>query len=283
METTLSEYQILDWYVAAGVDETVCDEPVNRFEQTKKEHEERKSQKPVENKRIGAPAQVIDSGQNSKLRPSLRSASARLSDVPSDAVATAKKLALSASSLDELRVALEGFDGCSLKLTATNMVFGDGNLDADVMFVGEAPSADEDREGVPFVGRSGQLLDKMMQSIGLDRTNAYLSNIINWRPPGNRSPTLEETAVCVPFIERHIELVNPKIVVLLGGSAANAILEERQSISRIRGKWFETKTSLNDVSYSAIPTFHPAYLLRSPAQKKGAWQDLIKIMKLLEK
>lgn len=279
MNTELSEYQILDWYVAAGVDETICDNPVNRFEQTEKEKQQSILRKPQKKnpQEVYRPIAI-----DNNVSP-LRSASVKLSEKTNDAMLSAKNLAMEAKTLDELRDAIQNFDGCSLKLTATNMVFGAGSHNADVMFIGEAPGADEDREGIPFIGRSGQLLEKMMHSAGLSREeNAYISNIINWRPPGNRSPTLEETAICLPFIERHIELIEPKVIVLLGASAANALLEGKQSISRIRGKWFDVKTSLNSFQVASMPTFHPAYLLRSSAQKKGAWHDLIKIKKRLE-
>jgi DNA polymerase len=158
-------------------------------------------------------------------------------------------------------------------------VFADGNPEALVMFVGEGPGADEDREGLPFVGRSGKLLDRMIAAIGLDRTNAYIANIIPWRPPGNRTPTPQESAICLPFIKRQIELANPDVLVCLGGPSATTLLELREGITRTRGRWFEFDTGTRKIK--ALPTFHPAYLLRSPAHKKLAWQDMLALKKAI--
>jgi DNA polymerase len=190
-------------------------------------------------------------------------------------MASARDLAAACTTLEELRVAMAGFDGCSLRHTAKNLVFGDGNAHAPVMFVGEAPGADEDREGRPFVGVSGQLLDRMIAAIGLDRTGAYISNILPWRPPGNRKPTSAEVTVCVPFIRRHIELVAPKVLVLVGGTAASALLERSEGITRLRGRWLTCPGLGEDLATLAI--FHPAYLLRQPALKAQAWRDLLAI------
>lgn len=209
----------------------------------------------------------------------------------SDIVQKARKQAASAQSLEHLCEIIHNFEGCPLKLTATNTVFSDGNPDADIMLVGEAPGADEDRFGKPFVGRSGQLLDKMMAAIRLTRQqDYYISNIIPWRPPGNRPPTPEETAICLPFIQRHIQLKQPKYLICIGGTAAKALLSTKESMGRLRGKWFDYKAyapshlqeeSGDDLQQShTIPTtvlFHPSYLLRSPGQKKLAWEDLQKI------
>ncbi|MCW5682266.1 MAG: uracil-DNA glycosylase [Xanthobacteraceae bacterium] len=199
--------------------------------------------------------------------------------VPEVAVRQASELARAANTLDELRLALESFDGCALKTTAMKTVFADGNPQSRVMFVGEGPGAEEDREGLPFVGRSGKLLDLMMKSIGLDRTNSYIANIIPWRPPGNRTPTPQESAICLPFIRRQIELANPDILVCLGGPSASTLLELKEGITRTRGRWFEFDTGTRRIK--AIALFHPAYLLRSPAHKKLAWQDLLAIKKAL--
>jgi len=199
---------------------------------------------------------------------------------PSVAQETAQTHAGSAQSLAELRAALQGFEGCALKYTATNLVFGDGNPHARVMLIGEAPGADEDREGLPFVGQSGQLLDKMFASIGLTRRDFYITNIIPWRPPGNRQPTPVEAAACLPFVRRHIDLVAPDFLILVGGTATKTLLGGQEGggagIMRLRGKWRDY-TSDAGKPMKLIAIYHPAYLLRSPGQKREVWHDLIKI------
>jgi uracil-DNA glycosylase family 4 len=185
-----------------------------------------------------------------------------------------------APTLDALRAFLEQFDGCALKSTATRLVFADGNPQARIMFVGEAPGRDEDLEGRPFVGRSGKLLDRMLAAIGRDRSSVYLANVIPWRPPGNRTPTPQETQICLPFIKRQIELVNPDVLVTLGNPTSQLLLSTRDGIMKTRGKWFEYDTGTRVIR--AVATFHPSYLLRMPAQKRLAWQDLRAIAKALE-
>ena len=181
--------------------------------------------------------------------------------------------AAAATSLSELQAALEAFEGCALKRTATNTVFADGVADGRIMLIGEAPGRDEDRVGKPFVGRAGQLLDKMLASIALDRkTNAYITNVINWRPPDNRDPTPEEAAACLPFLRRHIELAQPKLIILLGAVAARHVVGISDGIMKLRGRWLEYR--VGDVMVPLMPTLHPAYLLRQPAHKKLAWRDL---------
>lgn len=241
--------------------------------------------------RLAAPAPVIegyqfevpkrDTQKREAPKPGLQSAARNSAQpaAPDAAIRDAGKLAAGANSLDALRVALESFEGCALKTTAMRTVFADGNPQTRIMFVGEAPGADEDREGLPFVGRSGKLLDRMIAAIGLDRTSAYIANIIPWRPPGNRTPTPQESAICLPFIKRQIELVNPDILVCLGGPSATTLLEVREGITRSRGRWFDYDTGTRKIK--AIALFHPAYLLRSPAHKKLAWQDLLSIRKAL--
>ena len=176
-----------------------------------------------------------------------------------------------AADLAALEAGCAGFD-CDLKKTATNMVFADGNPASKVMLVGEAPGADEDRQGKPFVGVSGQLLDRMLASIGLDRGSVYITNILLWRPPGNRTPTPEETALFLPIVRRHIELARPKVLLAVGGSSAKTLLGTTEGILKLRGKWHEYDTGSETVPL--MPTLHPAYLLRSPGQKQMAWQDL---------
>jgi DNA polymerase len=174
-----------------------------------------------------------------------------------------------------LRTALEAFDS-ALKTTALNLVFGEGNPRATVMFIGEAPGADEDRLGRPFVGVSGQLLDKMLAAIGLDRSHVYITNILPWRPPGNRTPTTEEITAFLPFVRRHIALVGPRILCLVGGTAVKALLARQEGVMRLRGRWFDYEGGI-----SVLPTYHPAFLLRSPSRKKEAWRDFLAIDKKL--
>jgi DNA polymerase len=198
---------------------------------------------------------------------------------PDAAVMAAREAARTAVSLEELRAIVERFEGCALRNTATRLVFADGNPRSRVMFVGEAPGRDEDIEGLPFVGRSGKLLDLMMAAIGLDRTSAYIANIIPWRPPGNRTPTPQESAICLPFILRQIELANPDVLVCLGGPSAATLLNIRDGILKARGRWFTHQTGTRDIR--AIATLHPAYLLRQPLQKRLAWRDFLAIKKAL--
>lgn len=201
--------------------------------------------------------------------------------------AKAEKLAAAADSLDALRQAIADFDGLAIKKTATNMVFSDGNPEARVMLIGEAPGADEDRQGKPFVGKSGELLDKILSFINLDRKGQdpaqaiYISNILNWRPPGNRTPTPSEIEISHPFIEKHIALVKPEILILCGGIAAKTLLNKSEGITKLRGEWSEFKPQiLNSEEFppiKALATFHPSYLLRNPAQKKSVWKDMLAI------
>ncbi len=184
----------------------------------------------------------------------------------------ARELAAGANTLAELRERLAAFEGCALKNSATNLVFSDGAENARVMIVGEGPGADEDRTGKPFVGRAGQLLDRMLAAIGLDRTKVYIANVVPWRPPGNRTPTPQELALCLPFVRRQIELVSPDFLVLLGASAAQTLLDEKEGIMRLRGHWREYECGGRKIR--ALPMLHPAYLLRAPLKKAQAWRDL---------
>jgi uracil-DNA glycosylase family 4 len=207
----------------------------------------------------------------------------------------ARKLALAASTLEDLRAAIQTFDGIALKRTATNMVFADGNPSAPVMLIGEAPGADEDRIGKPFVGVSGQLLDRIFSHIGLSRAETdpvkslYIANILNWRPPGNRTPSAGEIEASLPFIERHIALVKPKLLILCGGVSAQALLNRTEGISKLRNRWHdylprtEGIAGDNPASIPAIATYHPAYLLRTPSQKRAVWQDMLALAERLPK
>jgi uracil-DNA glycosylase len=193
----------------------------------------------------------------------------------------ARTQARSATSLDELRRILAGFDGCELKRHAKQLVFADGNPQARVMFVGEAPGREEDQEGLPFVGKSGKLLDLMLKAIGLDRTTVYIANVIPWRPPGNRTPTPQESQICLPFILRQIELANPDVLVCMGGPSSQTLLGFTDGIRRTRGRWVAFNTGTREIR--AIATFHPAYLLRSPLEKRHAWRDFLAIKQALAK
>ncbi|MDD9331489.1 MAG: uracil-DNA glycosylase [Wolbachia sp.] len=200
---------------------------------------------------------------------------------PSDWIIEARKLASKCDSVDELMDVVKSFGGCEIKKTATNTVFSDGNQNAKIMLIGEAPGANEDLQGIPFCGASGILLDKMLNSIGLDRTKVYISNAVFWRPPGNRKPTDLELDMCRPFVERHIALVAPQILILVGGIACYSLLDNTKTISNLRGR-FHTYTNQylsNSITTAAI--FHPAYLLRQPLQKRLAWEDLRKIREYL--
>jgi len=261
MSDTLST---LNWLVEAGADEAVADAPVNRL-----------VAKAAASVSPGAATQKVAPLAAPQPRPATpRPAPARAPlPLEGDAIGSAQAAAASANTLAELKAALEAFDGCALKRTATNAVFADGVAEGRVMLIGEAPGRDEDRIGKPFVGRAGQLLDKMLASIGLDRkTNAYITNVINWRPPDNRDPAPEEAAACLPFLRRHIELADPAVIILLGAVAARYVVGVNDGIMKLRGRWMEYR--VGDRMVPLMPTLHPAYLLRQPAHKKLAWRDL---------
>jgi uracil-DNA glycosylase len=259
--------QLLAFYLEAGVDCALGDEPVNRLADPELAPEPR------------APVVHQQVARTAPLPPPVTPPRADATVAPDVAIASAREAARTAPTLEALRQLLENFDGCALKHTATKLVFADGNPQARVMFVGEAPGRDEDIEGLPFVGRSGKLLDRMIAAIGLDRSRAYIANVIPWRPPGNRTPTPQETQICLPFIQRQIELVNPDVLVTLGNPSTQALLQTREGIMRTRGKWLDYDTGTRSIR--AIATFHPAYLLRSPAYKRMSWQDLRAIAKAL--
>jgi DNA polymerase len=255
-------HELLAFYLEAGVDCALMDEPVNRVSDDSAAPREQPQARPVRT----APA-------------AMAAARSEPAPAPDVAIQSAREAARTAPSLEVLRAMLEQFDGCALKSTATRLVFADGNPLARVMFVGEAPGREEDIEGLPFVGRSGQLLNRMIAAIGLDRTKVYIANVIPWRPPGNRTPTPQETQICLPFIQRQIELVNPDVLVTLGNPSTQTLLSTREGIMKTRGRWFDYDTGTRKIK--AMATFHPAYLLRSPSYKRLAWQDLRAIAKAL--
>jgi DNA polymerase len=258
----------LEWQLAAGADEALGEMPslaswgVREKAQGNREWQKPASPVPVTRLSTPAPKPLI---LNNSLPPPLALASS------------------AATSLTALREELLRFEGCALKHTAMNLVFSDGNPAAPIMMVGEAPGEDEDRQGRAFVGVSGQLLDRMLAAAGLSRqTNVYISNILFWRPPGNRSPTDAEIAACLPFCERHIALVKPKILVLLGGVAAKSLLRTKEGITRLRGRWTQYVPSpgsgLTD-PIECLPIYHPAFLLRQPGSKRQAWADILTLTK----
>lgn len=250
---------LLAWYVEAGVDVAIDEASVDRFA----------TRPPVERKPTVVVAATPVVATPPTHAPSLLPAAVAPSD---DVARAARSTAKSAATLDELRAALLQFDGCNLRLTATQLVFADGNPASRIMLVGEAPGRDEDIQGLPFVGRSGQLLDRMLAAIGLSRTEVYIANVVPWRPPGNRTPTLQETAICLSFIQRQIELVDPDLLVCLGASSAQTLLGVKEGITRVRGQWFDYQSGERTIK--ALAMLHPAYLLRQPAQKRAAWRDL---------
>jgi DNA polymerase len=261
MTENLSTAGLLRWYLDAGVDETICDVPQNRFNEVALKKE------PVLQKSLAntAPPRVQ---QGPAVTETLSHG--------------ACEFAGAASSIEALNNALHNYSGCALKKTATNLVFGDGNPKAKIVLIGEGPGPEEDRQGLPFVGPGGQLLDKMLASIGLDRTQVFLSNIVFWRPPGNRTPTAQETSLCMPFVERLMELIDPEVLITLGGLAAKSMLAETAGVGRLRGKWYTYSTPKLSRPIQATALFHPSYLLSSPAHKREAWQDLLMIRDKLE-
>ena len=258
---------LLAFYLEAGVDCALNDESVDRLSEA---HE------PAPERKVETPARALPPRA---ITPAAMPPRIDAAPPPDIAAATARDAADTANTLDELRGLLDAFDGCALKATATQLVFSDGNPEARVMFVGEAPGRDEDIEGKPFVGRSGKLLDLMMAAIGLDRTKVYIANVIPWRPPGNRTPTPQETQICLPFIRKQIQLVDPDVLVCLGNPSSQTLLNTREGIMKTRGRWVPFDTGRRVIR--AMPSFHPSYLLRSPIYKRLAWQDLRAIRTVL--
>ncbi len=257
---------LLRWHADMGADEALSETPVDRFalsaEILESSQSRPREEKPAPRRETRPPA------------GSARTAAPRTATSDA-AVQDARAIAAACDTLDALKDALAAFDGCGLKKTAKNLVFADGNPQARLMLIGEAPGRDEDIQGKPFVGRSGQLLDRMLAAIGHDRTNSYITNVIPWRPPGNRAPTPAETALCRPFIERQIELVDPAVIVFLGGVSAKEMLATTTGIMRLRGSWNDYPPGTG--KWRAMATLHPAYLLRQPVQKRLAWRDFLEI------
>jgi DNA polymerase len=263
--------ELLAWYAEMGIDAPVGDAPVDRYAL--------KPQRPAAAPPVAAsPAAAAPAAARPKPSP----APAAPPPGRDEAARAARSIAADASDLAALREALAAFDGCALKRTASKLVFGDGRAGARLMFIGEAPGAEEDRTGVPFVGPAGRLLDRMLAAIGLARDEVYITNILPWRPPGNRSPTDSEIAACLPFVERHVELVAPRIVIPVGGTAAKTLLGTTQGIMRLRGRWLSYQSAAMAAPVPARAILHPAYLLRQPAQKRETWIDLLAIRAKLD-
>ena len=253
---------LLRWYVEMGADEAIGVEA-----------EDRLAPPLVRMPPPAMPAPIR--GQSPRSVPAAPPPA--LTESLGEAAQSARRLASDADSVAALAALVAGFDGCPLKRTATNTVFIDGNPAAPVMIIGEAPGADEDRIGRPFVGRAGQLLDRMLAAIGLDRSGVLITNVIYWRPPGNRTPSAAEIASCLPFVFRLIALVRPKVLVVSGGTAAGALLAQSQGITRLRGRWFDLAVPGLDQPVPTLPMFHPSFLLRTPERKREAWRDLLSL------
>ncbi|WP_075995872.1 uracil-DNA glycosylase [Salaquimonas pukyongi] len=277
--------EILNWLSQMGDDVALCETPVDRFAESAAARKAAAAN--AGKQKAGAAAQPNLQQRAAAVKKHLpqqnagRTGGVSGATLPdAEAVASARELAAKADTLETLREALAAFNGCNLKLTAKNLVFADGNPEARIMLVGEAPGRDEDAQGLPFVGRSGQLLDRMLAAIGLDRTSVYITNVLPWRPPGNRTPTPAEVEICRPFIERHIELAAPDLLVAVGGSSAKMLFQTTTGILSLRGKWQKYRVGGREVD--ALATLHPAYLLRQPAQKRLAWHDLLQIRAKLD-
>jgi DNA polymerase len=264
---------LLAWYSAMGVDVAVEEVAANRL-----------APRPAAPPPTAVSGNTVTSLPDRKPLPAAAAPRATVAPAvaapPAEVERAARSAAAAAGTLDELRVALDAFEGCNLRLTATQLVFADGNPEGRVMLVGEAPGRDEDIQGLPFVGRSGQLLDRMLAAIGLDRTKVYIANVVPWRPPGNRTPTPQETAACRPFIQRQIELADPDFLICLGGPAAAELMANREGILKFRGRWHEYDTGRRKIR--AMATLHPAYLLRQPLQKRLAWRDFLALKAALD-
>ena len=257
---TAAALALLQWQIEMGADEAIGDVAIDRL--AAPAAKQRTAERP---KTAPKPA----------FAPTATAPPRALTESAAEPAQSARALAAQAATIDALAAIVAGFDACPLKRTATNTVFADGNPQAPIMIVGEAPGADEDRLGKPFVGRAGQLLDRMLAAIGLDRTGVQITNVIYWRPPGNRKPTAQEIASCLPFVFRHIALSRPKVLVLAGGTAATSLLDTTEGITRLRGRWFDLAIPGLETPLPTLPMFHPAYLLRTPERKREAWRDLL--------
>jgi uracil-DNA glycosylase len=261
----------LDWYRSMGADGLIGDHPIDRTQPMPRPSGGRADVSRTEGSAPSARAAPLL--PHGSARPELQSATS--------AAASAREIAAACHDLAMLEAAVGTFDGCALKETALNLCFADGGPDAEVMLIGEAPGAEEDRLGKPFVGQSGKLLDRMLATIGLQRGSVYITNVVYWRPPGNRSPTQAEIAACQPFLERQIDLLKPKVIVFLGGIAARGLLGVKEGVTKLRGRRF-VYPAADGTRIPAMVTFHPAFLLRQPGQKRLAWRDLLALRQALD-
>jgi DNA polymerase len=259
---------LLEWYAAAGVDAALDDAPVVAWSVSSREPADAPSRLPPR-RDVETAATAPVAPQPSLLVPEVRR------------VGSARDIAARCGTLAELEAALAAFDGCALKATARQVCFADGNPEARLMLIGEAPGAEEDRQGKPFVGQSGQLLDRILAEIGIDRRTAWITNVIYWRPPGNRTPTDGEIAVCQPFLERQIELLAPDFILFVGGIAAKALLGRNEGVTKLRGRPF-TYRATDGREIPCLVTFHPAYLLRQPLNKRFVWRDMLQMRARLD-
>lgn len=264
------------FYAEAGVDEAIGEQPVDRTVAPPPKPQAKPQPAAAVPPAVAA-APILGSGVQAALAAR---APQPVSLTAQAAESAATSAARACNTIAELEAAIRAFDGCALKATATNTVIARGNPQARLMIVGEAPGRDEDAQGLPFVGESGQLLDKMLKAIGRDESNVYISNMLFWRPPGNRDPSTEEIVACRPFIERLIELVQPKVLVCTGKFSTATLLGTTQGITRVRGRWHEY--CKGDVTVPAMPMLHPAYLLRQPGVKREAWRDMLELAAKLE-
>jgi DNA polymerase len=258
MKEDLSAYELLEFYVSIGADEAIGDDAIDRTQVTEKI--------------ITLPLPGTEAPRTAAEAPS----------GTIEALADAQALAASADSLDALKAALDSFKGMTLKRSAAQMVFADGNPQSGIMIVGDYPRADDERSGRPFAGDQGVLLNKMLAAIGLDREqDVYISTVVNWRPPGNRAPTGSEISLSLPFIRRHIELAQPKLIILAGGNTAKVLMQTNTTITRLRGKWVDYTSPALAAPVPMIPIFDPEYLMRTPHEKALAWKDLLQIRERL--
>ncbi|MCH2546139.1 MAG: uracil-DNA glycosylase [Alphaproteobacteria bacterium] len=280
-QTRQDALAMLQWYADTGVDEAIDNDAVNFFSLPQHTNKAKTNPPAAPTKKPTAPPPLTPAATRTPRAPTSLS-------VPTKATALlieeAQQIAAECATLDALKTALENFEGCPLKKLASTTVFGQGNPHAAIMFVGEAPNEDDDNQGAPFSGESGKLFDKMLAAIALDRhDSAYLSSIVYWRPPGNRAPNSEELETCRPFVQKHIALVQPKILVMVGGVSASSLLASPSGISRLRGKSYQYTNAYLDKPIESYAIFHPSYLMQQPAHKAHAWKDLITIKQSLKK
>lgn len=284
--------EALQFYLDNGLEEVISEKSQNYFLQKDKEKPQKQPEKQKtftvnnfvkpEFSKITSTSDALSSLAKKFQPNSTNMASEEKFRSLNEIVAQAQKLASAAKDLAELRQAVENFDGCNLKKMATNTVFCDGNANSKVMVIGEAPGNHEDLQGIPFCGDSGKLLDEMLRSVNLTRKeNFYITNVIFWRPPGNRRPTDEELAICRPFVERHIQLVSPEVLVLVGATSMSAVLGIHEPVSKIRGQFMDFAPKFLEKPTKTFTIFHPSYLLRQPGKKKVAWQDMLALEKFL--